>query len=1035
MKVVSKSLIKSEKGSVELPFLRGRNHLIRARNVIPTDLNASAYARAIMDDEPLMMEVSRVAKKIYGREMTVPEFISRAGMTTTKNLVNDFKFAKKAVKNVANDSYKLRGIPSTKLNAQAYVKEIMDNDELVKELSKKSQHLFGEVLSVPRFVTKAGMNTTKSIVDEFKLARNKVGKVTKQFTPSNYLYESRNKIPTSLNASLYAKSIIKDRKLHRELVRKSRLLYGKSMTVPEFISRAGMTTTKNLVNDFKFANKSARHLTEDYRLVRLPAKKAVIDVPADSYLHKAVKMLSTDVDKQKYVKSVMANKDLVKEISKRSNLMFGKRVGVPEFTVRANINTLKNIVEDSILTSKRYKGFSDGGEVFREFDPPDMLPDQTIEEYNKVFNEYRDKYNAEKKAFEKKHKKGFFSRLFGGKSRKAVNKKDFSTTIIDRIKKRNKMFEEVASYAVGGVVSQLALAKRNEYERIKSYRKAFVGLSGLTNSDEAEKIKEAESEMVKARIASSKEAIEKIELMQTPITNDFLYSEFGATKSYAGKRWRSNRLTSTGVMTNRGIMRYTNIVPEDRFSKLKRLQKAIKGYISSNEDSVDSFLKSHDVFGAGVSNWDDKSPEEKDKIKNQFLNSVLYADKLIKDLDKVGGLKATVSSPKAANMFSRLSRIYNSGLLNFYTFNSKNKRKQRYISKYGKDAFKNLQDMAKRGFSDSTGVGPVEANPSFINASNNKIPYAYTLDSKRNKSIQELLEEIRKNSSNNKVYGEVISRNNNSNQVRHTGGIVNSTGTYFLEKGELVVSKNFKNGGEALSDSLKTTTGINRSSKVEIQGIDELQNMVDGLSKVVDRLEKIKINDIKVDGLDELTNLKIEGLDNLRDIKIEGLDDLRDIRIEGIDNLKDIKVIGADNLKDIKIDGVDKLTSIKIEGLDELKKASLSDKSVGSDISDKLADTLIDFDNRVSNLETSITDKINLIQTNVDDTVSSVDQFGQKNQEDLAELRLELSNTNSSITGINSYIERIKQEIAYTIEEVTRKQNNILTQLYSIRRV
>jgi len=307
--------------------------------------------------------------------------------------------------------------------------------------------------------------------------------------------------------------------------------------------------------------------------------------------------------------------------------------------------------------------------------------------------------------------------------------------------------------------------------------------------------------------------------------------------------------------------------------------------------------------------------------------------------------------------------------------------------------------------------------------------------------------------------------NNGSNQVKHTGGIANSSGNYFLEKGELVVSKNFKNGGYALSDNLPSvgTNALSSSSNSSLKGLDDLSDIIKRFEATISNLKDIKIegldklNDIKIEGLDKLVDLKIEGLDKLKDIKIEGIDNLKDIKIEGIDSLKDIKIEGIDQLKDLKIDGLDKLTNIQIEGLENLQNIKIDglselrdikiigiedlkdvtvkrESSVGADTSDALASTLKDFDSRIMNVEENFDSKLEIINTKVAESVGGLPAMQMKQDSDMAELRRELIATTSEISTVDSTIKRFKQEVSSILESLDAKNNSILTHLYSIKR-
>ena len=252
------------------------------------------------------------------------------------------------------------------------------------------------------------------------------------------------------------------------------------------------------------------------------------------------------------------------------------------------------------------------------------------------------------------------------------------------------------------------------------------------------------------------------------------------------------------------------------------------------------------------------------------------------------------------------------------------------------------------------------------------------------------------------------------NTEMHTGGLINSTGNYKLEKDEVVLPKRFQKGGgvDALVDTMKASNGTSGSLTVDSKKFEE------SVEKLADISEKLKIQDV-----DKLKDIKIEGIDDLKDIQIEGADTLpTEIAIVGAENLPtEIAIVGAENLKDINIIGIEELrdVTVNVQG------------AVGAENADELARALENINTQILSIQDTSTEEIKIINDKVDIGLVSIPNLVDKQISDNATMYREINEVNSNISNMESSLHRLNLNYGTKFEEIDITLRSVLTHLHS----
>jgi len=264
---------------------------------------------------------------------------------------------------------------------------------------------------------------------------------------------------------------------------------------------------------------------------------------------------------------------------------------------------------------------------------------------------------------------------------------------------------------------------------------------------------------------------------------------------------------------------------------------------------------------------------------------------------------------------------------------------------------------------------------------------------------------------------------------KHTGGMINSTGNYFLEKGELVVSKNFKNGGLALSDELDSKSLNIPTTSITIDNIGELNKAIEELKSVE---FKVDVSDTKVPVDVSDATVKVDVGDakvpvDVNDAKVSV--DVGEAKI-GVD-VTGVKVPVDLPEATIKVDtssfeaAVNKLTSLNLEGVGA---------AVGAEKNDQLATVLDNLSNQITDLKVRHTEDITMLNTKIEDTssIAVLSDIQEKHTLDTAYLEKQINDLISDLNVLRSDKSGLSQEMNTRFMEQEAKLNRILTHVYSV---
>jgi hypothetical protein len=317
--------------------------------------------------------------------------------------------------------------------------------------------------------------------------------------------------------------------------------------------------------------------------------------------------------------------------------------------------------------------------------------------------------------------------------------------------------------------------------------------------------------------------------------------------------------------------------------------------------------------------------------------------------------------------------------------------------------------------------------------------------------------------------------------------MISDTGSYFLEKGELVVSKNFKNGGQALSDKLGSSGPLDSrtlstsSNGVNISNLDELKKIVEefkGLKLKVDIADskvpidvigvevpvnvgdarvkvdtegatvkvdtegatvkvdtegaKVKVDTegaiVKVDTEGAVVKVDIEGLS----IPVDVSNAVVKVDTEGVTipvNIEGLSIPVDVSSEAVKMDttaleaAINKLTSLKLD----------TSNAVGAEKGDKLASVIDNLNNQVLDLKTKQASDIQMISSKID-TVrqeSSVNAVTDKLYLDRTAIEQQINDVSSNLNMAVSNQASKEAALVNKLIEHDNKLNTMLTKLHS----
>jgi len=272
--------------------------------------------------------------------------------------------------------------------------------------------------------------------------------------------------------------------------------------------------------------------------------------------------------------------------------------------------------------------------------------------------------------------------------------------------------------------------------------------------------------------------------------------------------------------------------------------------------------------------------------------------------------------------------------------------------------------------------------------------------------------------------------NANSSSVKHTGGMVGSTGNYLLERGELVVSKNFKNGGAVANNFRSYAEGgeVGSNQIPNTQSIDTsvIENaIVDALSsvelKVEDKTVKVDVGDSKVPVDMEGATIKVDVGDV--SVPVEVPTEALKVNVEGLSIPVDMPVEGIKVDTTSLDDSINKLASISIEGTN----------SVGAEKEDKLAVVLEELNSQISDLKDLRETDLEMLNTKIEKSSgdSRVTSIIEQSQLDNANIIKQINEVDSSIGNIMSAQDRQAMVINEKLSGFETRLNSITTKVYA----
>ena len=775
---------------------------------------------------------------------------------------------------------------------------------------------------------------------------------------------------------------------------------------------------------------------------------------------------------------------------------------------------------------KEAAGFASGGQVFPEFEPPEMKDGQSVEEYMAYADKLEAEYNKRKAAWEKAHKKGFLSRLFGGSDEKPEAKKSFSGEVVSRIRRRNQMLKEAAGFALGGNVKSLKPRISDELlwqiaQATKGKGKSFEEIYGKYDISPIQlerrlsklslkhlnvklpKIPSAAFKRIKDKdlqaFVGNKDLKEQLRSYHVinkipPVTNNFT-GEVLPYKTLSEKNKKlfydkvievqKNRQKSIKAQQEQAkLHRFKRFAAESSYTlytdNLKRERIADKGFAYMPSDYISSpkpfttagklFKEVSTLFRFGddrqllskfaeannlnvalygkddasaVKSWKEASKEE----KQLMLDSLVQGQKTLRRY--INAYNETKDVLEKNNIYAKIEKLFNTKLSG-QVFVARAQERDKYdltggifdkyykiTAEYAKSFGYSQSDLdaftkENKGLIKKNGVYYVDPNllnqwqagymprskeeQDLMRATGKRsllTPAQANMMKALNGSPQEILAKIlaSKQGGVNNGLLDLLIKNLKTSGHKHTGGMVPSTGKYFLEKGELVVSKNFKNGGVALSDTLDAKTISPISTSITIDNIDELKKLVDELKS----LEfKVDVGDTKVPV--DTDNVKVEI--NTDNVKVP-------VDVAGVS----IPVDMPDN--PIKVDtttleeSINKLTSIKLGDI----------KAVGAEKEDKLALVLNDLSSQLHDLRQQHIKDIQIVNDklgSVDSTKVALSDIQEKHQLDVAYLEKQFGEVKSELGSLSAKQTLKEQELKSLLSEQTLQINSIKTHLYSV---
>jgi len=781
------------------------------------------------------------------------------------------------------------------------------------------------------------------------------------------------------------------------------------------------------------------------------------------YLKEAQGIMGTNLNVSKYTKELVSNKALLKEVMSKGQAVYGEGSSLAQIVTRSGPIGLKNMV-DHIAS----QGFAYGGSVKEQ----EKLRKALLEKYsaNAVVglgkpapinaSIYQDASGVWQSGTNLSAQKGSSS---AGITATGIPldkvAENFSAILsTERTMVSNKATDgDSVEELLGKISSRASFRDSNaKNARSLSLHMQDAQLMHATTPEEIAGQQKVTEEISKLTEISRGNTAYYEESLKEPTTN-LIARQFNAT--------------SMGARVNKPTNRWSDIKGLSVMNGTGKGANFVKDSLNKGPDALSQMQEKLDIVSVD-------SPERKaylaklsEKEQVNFMKGIEIAQRNVNTLVRSGGMKAVLTNQRANFMMTEA--FQNLGASEGFYLQKSDADIAKFVDdKYGKGTFEKRKNRNTRGlesynnqisgFTKRAGNDP-DFYKKYIQSMSGTVPNAELIELIKRIMNQSKGESIKRNgeTSNNLNAGGAV--NNLSRQVRHNGGVAHKSGSYFLEGGEVILDKNFFGGDKSNQNNASSINSQPAAKqKVEIEGLDTFEKIVNTLEKSLSKLTNIKIEgidkltDIKIEGLSDLRDIKIEGLSELKNIKIEGLSELKNIQIEGISDLRDIKIEGLDNIRDIKVEGLEKLTNIKIDnidqlkdisiaglenlrdikivGLDELKDINVKSSSVGADMGDMFASTLKDFDSRVGNLEKSSADQISLIKTTVQDIVAELPILDINQKSEIAGLKQNLMATTSEVSNLTSSMKRFSQEVSVTLRDLNDRQNTAMTHIYSIKR-
>jgi len=302
--------------------------------------------------------------------------------------------------------------------------------------------------------------------------------------------------------------------------------------------------------------------------------------------------------------------------------------------------------------------------------------------------------------------------------------------------------------------------------------------------------------------------------------------------------------------------------------------------------------------------------------------------------------------------------------------------------------------------------------------------------------------------------------NNMSMPVMHTGGFVQHTGPAFLQEGELVLPKNFAEGGSVDNNQLSGILTNDKSISMVISNnsINELVNKLNEVElSVEDKKLELVDNKVTISNIDDIKNIKLAVDYESVKLSVDTSNVKIPVDITGLSIPVDVAgksvTVDTSNVKiPVDITGLSipvdiTNTSVKLDlGDAELKlmaaiskaiesatiNVNTSTKTVGSDAVDKLAQIVSDINNKIY----TVNDKLTTVENKFNNVVNESNRINEVIDVRISNVKTiidrDMNLLNSDLQNIRSDIKRVVQVNNVTFEGIGRNINEIRNHLSRI---